>query len=45
MTAETGLLLALERGEYCKRINDNEVALLDGRGTIVLRLTRTTLSR
>lgn len=45
MGAETALLLALERAEYCKRINDNEVALLDGQGAIVLRLTKTTLSR
>ncbi|MBQ9216966.1 MAG: META domain-containing protein [Muribaculaceae bacterium] len=45
MAAETSLLLALERAEYCKRINDQEVALLDGQGTIVLRLTRTTLDR
>lgn len=45
MGAETALLLALERAEYCKRINDNEVALLDGQGAIVLRLTKTTLTR
>lgn len=45
MAAETALLLALERAEYCKRINDHEVALLDGQGAIVLRLTRTTLTR
>lgn len=45
MTAETSMLLALERAEYCKRVNDQEVALLDGQGTIVLRLTRTTLTR
>lgn len=45
MSAETGMLLALERAEYCKRINDNEVALLDGQGHIVLRLSRITLTR
>lgn len=45
MSAETALLLALERAEYCKRINDNEVALLDGQGHIVLRLLRTSLTR
>ena len=45
MSAETALLLALERAEYCKRINENEVALLDGQGHIVLRLLRTTLTR
>lgn len=45
MSAETALLLALERSEFCKRINENEVALLDGQGQIVLRLTRTTLPR
>ena len=45
MSAETAMLLALERAEYCKRINDNEVALLDGQGHIVIRLLRTTLTR
>lgn len=45
MEAENALLLALERTEYCKRINDNEVALLDGLGNIVLRLVKTTLMR
>lgn len=45
MAAETALLLALERAEFCKRINDNEVALLDGQGIIVLRLLRTTITR
>lgn len=45
MSAETAMLLALERAEYCKRINDNEVALLDGQGHIVMRLLRTTLTR
>jgi heat shock protein HslJ len=35
---ETDLLLALETTESCKRINQNEMALLDNKGTIVLVL-------
>ena len=35
---ETELLLALEGTESCKRINQNEMALLDHKGTIVLVL-------
>lgn len=31
---ETALLLALEKTESCKRINQNEIALLDNKGTI-----------
>jgi len=38
--AETNLLIALEQTVTCKRINDNEVALLDNKGTIVLVLHR-----
>ena len=37
---ETSLLLALERTESCKRINQNEMALLDNKGNIVLMLQR-----
>ena len=40
---ETALLLALERTESCKRINQNEMALLDNKGTIVIVLQRITL--
>lgn len=40
---ETALLLALECTESCKRINQNEMALLDNRGRIVLVLQRITL--
>ena len=36
--SETALLLALETTESCKRINQNEMALLDNKGTIVLVL-------
>ena len=38
--SETALLLALETTESCKRINQNEMALLDHKGTIVLVLQR-----
>jgi heat shock protein HslJ len=37
---ETSLLLALEKTESCKRINQNEMALLDNKGNIVLMLQR-----
>ena len=37
---ETALLLALERTESCKRINDHEMALLDNKGAIVIVLQR-----
>ena len=40
---ETALLLALERTESCKRINQNEMALLDNKGTIVIVLQRINL--
>ncbi len=40
---ETALLLALETTESCKRINQNEMALLDHKGTIVLVLQRINL--
>ena len=40
---ETDLLLALESTESCKRINQNEVALLDNKGTIVIVLQRINL--
>ena len=40
---ETDLLLALESTESCKRINQNEVALLDNKGTIVIMLQRINL--
>ena len=40
---ETSLLLALERTESCKRINQNEMALLDNKGTIVVVLQRLNL--
>ena len=40
---ETALLLALERTESCKRINQNEMALLDNKGTIVIMLQRINL--
>lgn len=45
MTTETAILIALEQAESCKRINDNEVALLDNKGHIVLDLQRITLER
>jgi heat shock protein HslJ len=35
---ETDLLLALESTESCKRINQNEMALLDHKGNIVIVL-------
>ena len=35
---ETALLLALEKTESCKRINQQEVALLDNKGNIVIVL-------
>ena len=40
---ETALLLALESTESCKRINQNEMALLDNKGNIVLVLQRINL--
>ena len=40
MEVETALLVALEQAESCKRINDNEMALLNGKGTIVVVITR-----
>ena len=40
---ETDLLLALECTESCKRINQNEMALLDNKGNIVIVLQRITL--
>ena len=40
---ETALLLALESTESCKRINNNEMALLDNKGAIVIVLQRITL--
>ena len=40
---ETALLLALESTESCKRINNNEMALLDNKGAIVIVLQRISL--
>ena len=40
---ETDLLLALESTESCKRINQQEMALLDNKGKIVIVLQRITL--
>ena len=40
---ETALLLALERTEFCKRINQYEMALLDNKGSIVIVLQRINL--
>ena len=40
---ESALLLALECTESCKRINQNEMALLDNKGNIVIVLQRITL--
>ena len=40
---ETALLLALERTESCKRINQYEMALLDNKGNIVIKLERINL--
>jgi heat shock protein HslJ len=40
---ETALLLALESTESCKRINQNEMALLDNKGNIVIVLQRINL--
>ena len=40
---ETALLLSLERTESCKRINQNEMALLDNKGAIVIVLQRINL--
>lgn len=42
---ETALLLALECTESCKRINQNEMALLDNKGTIIVVLQRINLRR
>ncbi len=41
--SETSLLLALERTESCKRINQYEMALLDNKGSIVIMLQRINL--
>ena len=38
--SETSLLLALEKTESCKRINQHEMALLDNKGNIVIVLQR-----
>ena len=38
--SETALLLALEKTESCKRINQHEMALLDNKGNIVIVLQR-----
>ncbi|MBQ6078678.1 MAG: META domain-containing protein [Muribaculaceae bacterium] len=43
IAGETALLLALESTESCKRINQNEMALLDNKGNIVIVLQRITL--
>ena len=40
---ETDLLLALETTESCKRINEQEMALLDNKGKIVIMLQRINL--
>lgn len=40
---ETALLLALENTVSCKRINQQEMALLDNKGTIVIMLQRIAL--
>ena len=40
---ETALLLALESTESCKRINQQEMALLDHKGNIVVVLQRISL--
>ena len=40
---ETALLLALEKAVSCKRINQQEMALLDNKGAIVIMLQRITL--
>ena len=42
---ETKVLLALEETESCKRINDNEMALLNRKGSIVTVLRRIDLRR
>lgn len=42
---ETALLIALEQAESCKRINDNETALLDGAGKIIIVLKRLQLKK
>ena len=42
---ETNVLLAFEQAESCKRINDNEMALLDKQGKIVLVLSRIEIER
>lgn len=42
---ETAVLIALEQTEACKRINDNEVGFLDGKGRIVLVLSRINVKR
>ncbi len=42
---ETSLLIALEMAETCKRINAREVALLDGKGNMVLVLDKLELHR
>jgi hypothetical protein len=43
IAVETALLLALESTESCKRINQNEMALLDNKGNIVIMLQRISL--
>jgi heat shock protein HslJ len=43
--AETDMLLALESTESCKRINDDEMALLDNKGTIIIVLHRVDLKQ
>jgi len=42
---ETALLLALENTVSCKRINQNEMALLDNKGRIVIMLQRLDLTK
>ena len=42
---ETALLLALESTESCKRINQDEMALLDNKGSIVIVLQRLNLRK
>ena len=40
MPFETRMLIALEQTESCKRINDQEIALMDGKGHIMMTLLR-----
>ncbi|MBQ3960547.1 MAG: hypothetical protein II683_02020, partial [Muribaculaceae bacterium] len=37
---ETDVLIGLEETATCKAINSNEMALLDNKGNIILRLTK-----